>query len=89
MGLVLIGLAFCVAFMPFQSPLPGADPSTQLYRSAKGSMIPAAQAYADAAGLFKFAALLAISGFILLAFSAARDWILNRKARKTKSLARR
>ncbi len=89
-GLVLIGLAFCVAFMPFQMPFrPGGDPSTQLYRAAKGSMIPAAQANSEAAGMFKFAAILTASGILLLAFSAARDWLRHTKARKRKALARR
>lgn len=80
-GQVLIGLALFVAILPLQMPSPGEDPSTLLYRSAKGSMIPAAQAYSDAAGFFQFAALLAITGVCLMAASSALD-SRDREARK-------
>ena len=88
MGLVLIVLAVFVAIMPFQMPSPGGDPFTQLYQASKGGMIAAAQAYSNAAGFLKCAAVLAFMGVFMLAFSAARHW-RHSKAWKSDSKARK
>lgn len=83
-GLTLLGLASFVAIMPLQMPSPAGDPSTQRYQAAEGSLIPAAEAYSDAAGFFKLAAVLAVMGVFLLAFSVAGNWHRDRQVRRKK-----